>query len=259
MISTNNPHLKVSMKKTILLLAVTALMWSAAAFGAAATNDVAGNWNGTLAAGPVKLRVVFKISKGAGGGLTAKMDSLDQGARDIPVDTVTVKDKTLRLEVKSVKGVYEGMLDAGGTKATGQWTQGPQSLPLTLEKRAGTDSALEAEKLSPADQAANRQAALKVAGTWNGVLATGATSLRLRLNLSKSGSGTATGTMDSLDQGATGIPLSAITLKDGKVRFEARGIGGVYEGTLAADGSTLNGQWEQGGQTLPLEFKQATK
>lgn len=245
------------MKKIISLLAVTLWLGFAVASRAAATNDVTGHWNGTLEVGAVKLRVVFKISKGAGGVLTAKMDSIDQGARDIPVDAVTVKDKTLRMEVKSVSGVYEGTLDAAGTKATGQWTQGPQTLPLVLEKRRGTNSTFEAEKLSPADQAANKQAAVKVAGTWDGALATGAASLRLRVNIAKSATGAATGTMDSLDQGAKGIPLSAITLREGKVRFEARGIGGVYEGTLASDGTTLTGQWQQGGQSLPLELKQA--
>jgi hypothetical protein len=128
---------------------------------------------------------------------------------------------------------------------------------LTLQKARGNDSAFEAEKLSPADLAANKQAALKVAGTWNGTLATGVASLRLRLNISRSATGAATGTMDSLDQGANGIPLSAITLKDGNLRFAAKGIGGVYEGTLAADGATLKGQWQQGGQSLPLEFAKA--
>ena len=102
-----------------------------------------------------------------------------------------------------------------------------------------------------------KQAALKVAGTWNGTLATGAASLRLRLNIAKSSAGAATGTMDSLDQGANGIPLSTITLKDGKLRFEAKGIGGVYEGELTPDGAKLKGQWQQGGQSLPLEFAKA--
>ena len=244
------------MKKTISPLIAALLMWSAAAFGAV-TNTVVGNWNGTLDAGPVKLRVVFKISQDASGSLTAKMDSIDQGARNIPVDAVTVKNNVLRLEVNVVKGVYEGTLDAAKTKVTGEWTQGSNTLPLVLEKRQGTDSTFEAEKIAPADLAANKQAALQLAGTWNGVLDTGAASLRLRLNIVKSPTGTATGTMDSLDQGANGIPLSAITLKDGKVRFEAKGIGGVYEGALATNGSPLSGQWQQGGGARPLEFKKA--
>ncbi len=245
------------MTKIISLLAVTVLLSSVLASGAETTN-LTGHWSGTLEAGSIKLRVVFKISKGADGALTAKMDSLDQGTHDIPVDAVTVKDKLLRMEVKVVNGVYEGTLDAAGTKATGKWTQNAQSLPLALEKGSRADSAFAAEKLSPADLAANQQAALKIAGTWNGALAVGGTSLRLRLNISKSPTGTATGTMDSLDQGANGLPLSSITLKEGKVRFEARGIGGVYEGRLAVEGATFSGQWQQGGQTLPLEFKKAT-
>ncbi len=247
------------MNKVIPFLVVTVLMWASAAFGAVATNSVAGNWSGTLEVGAVKLRVAFKIRKGVDGVLTAKMDSLDQGARDIPVNAVTVKDTHLRLEVKAVEGVYAGALDAAGTKATGQWTQGPTTLPLTLVKGPGTDSAFEAEKLSPADLAANQQAALKAAGTWDGVLVTPTASLRLRLKISKSDAGAAIGTLDSLDQGANGIPLSAITLKAGQLHFEARGIGGVYEGNLAADSATLKGRWQQGGQSLPLEFKKATR
>jgi hypothetical protein len=246
------------MKNTMSLLAATLLMSPAVALSAAGTNDVTGNWKGTLDVGSVKLRVVFKISKTAGGGWTAKMDSPDQGARDMPVETVTVKNRTMRLEVKTIQGVYEGTVDAAGTKSTGQWKQGPQTLPLTLERSQGADSTSDAEKLSPSDLAASKQAAQKVAGTWNGTLAVGAANLRLRLNISKTAAGAATGTMDSLDQGANNIPMSTITHKEGKVRFEVRGIGGVYEGTLAADGSTLSGQWHQGGQTMPLDFKKAT-
>ncbi len=55
------------MKKPISLLAAVLLMSSAVAFSAAGTNDVTGNWNGTLDVGSVMLRVVFKFSKTAGG------------------------------------------------------------------------------------------------------------------------------------------------------------------------------------------------
>jgi hypothetical protein len=257
LISLNNPNPKPPLKKVTSLLAAALLLLSAAVFGAA-TNDASGNWKGTLEVGSIKLRLVFRISKAASGELTAKMDSPDQGARDIPVNAVSVKDNTLRLEVKAVNGVYEGTLDAAGMQATGQWTQGPQSLPLILDRGQGTKSASESEKLSTADLAASKQAALKAAGIWNGTLAAGAANLRLRVTISKTAAGAAAGTLDSLDQGANGIPLSAITFKDGKVRFEARGIGGAYEGTLAADGLTLSGQWQQGGQTLLLDFKKAT-
>ena len=61
--------------------------------------------------------------------------------------------------------------------------------------------------------------------------------------------------MDSLDQGARDIPLSAITLREGTLGFEVRGVGGSYEGTLAPDGALLTGQWQQGGQSFALDLK----
>ena len=244
------------MKKIIPLLAVT-LLSSALGFSASATNDVVGNWKGTLEVGAVKLRLVFKIGKDAAGTLTAKMDSLDQGARDMPVDAVTFKDGTLHMELKSISGVYEGTLNKAGNKATGQWTQGGQPVPLTLERGQGIASASEAETLSPTDLAASKQAAQKLTGSWNGTLKAGVANLRLLVKISKAASGAATGTMDSLDQGAKDIPLRRITYQEGKVHFEAPGIGGVYEGTLASDGATLAGQWQQGGQSMTLDFKKA--
>lgn len=243
------------MKNSTSLLALTILISCRVAFGAPSANDLAGNWKGTLEVGSAKLRLVFKISKAPGGAWTAKMDSLDQGARDIPVDTVTVKDNTLRLEVNKVQGVYEGTTDKAGRKTTGQWRQGPQSLPLTLERGGTTDAASGPETLSPSELSASKKAAEKLAGVWSGTLAVGAANLRLKVNISKTPAGAATGTMDSLDQGAKDIPLSAITLKGDVVRFDARGIGGSYEGALATDSAALTGKWHQGGQSMPMDLK----
>jgi len=242
--------------KTKCSVALGLLLSIHAAFTASATNEVVGNWQGTLDTGVAKLRLVFKVSKAANGELTAKLDSPDQGARDIPADPVTVSNKTLRIEVKSVKGLYVGTLDTTGTKATGLWSQGPAVLPLSLEK-GGTNVLADAEKLSPEDLAANKLAADKAAGTWNGTLSTGTDDLRLRVNITKSASGRATGTMDSLDQGANGIPISAITLKGDKLRFEVKGVGGAYEGALSTNGEALKGEWQQGGGKIPLDLTRA--
>ena len=161
------------------------------------------------------------------------------------------------MEVKSVQGVYEGSLDEAGKKITGTWQQGHATLPLTLERHQGAVRAAEPEKLSPADLAASKQAAQKLAGVWNGTLAAGAASLRLKVRIAKTAAGTATGTLESVDQGAKDIPLSAITCKEGAVHFEARGVGAHYDGTLSPAGVMLTGQWHQSGQAMPLEFKKA--
>ena len=137
------------------------------------------------------------------------MDSPDQGARDRPVEVVTFKENDLRLEIKAVQGLYEGTLNATGKATTGKWKQGPNSLSLNLVKGSGTGT--EEEKIPPAVLAASKMAAQKISGTWNGTLVAGAANLRLRMNITKAATGAATGTLDSLDQGANGIPLSSIS------------------------------------------------
>jgi hypothetical protein len=243
------------MKKLPSLLISTLILLSTVTHGAEPAKTVTGHWHGLLDAGSVKLHVVFHISQAAGGGLTATMDSPDQGARGIPVDSVTVTDKELIMEVKAVKGGYKGVLNTSADTVVGQWTQGPNSLPLKLTKGAGTVPATAGEVLSPADLTANKDAAQKITGTWNGALVTGGPTLRLRVTITMTATGAATGTMVSLDQGTSEIPVRAITLKEGKVRFEVPGVGGLYEGTLASDGSTLSGQWQQNGNALPLDLK----
>ena len=244
------------MKRTTSLLSAL-LLSSTVAFGAPATNDLAGNWKGALDVGQSKLRLLFKVTRTPEGVLTAKMDSLDQGARDIPVETIVTKDNTVRMEVKSVQGVFEGSFDEAEKKITGTWKQGPNSLPLTLERTQATVMAAEPEKLSPADLAASKLAAQKLTGVWNGTLAAGTTNLRLKVTIAKTLAGAATGTMESVDQGAKDIPLSAITCKEGAIHFEARGIRAFYDGTLSPAGVVLTGQWHQSGQSMPLEFKKA--
>ena len=113
------------------------------------------------------------------------------------------------------------------------------------------------EQLSPEDQAANKRAALRLSGVWNGTLAAGAAKFRLKLKIAKTSKGAAAGTIESVDQGAKEIPLNAITCKDGAVHFEARGIAASYDGKLSPAGAMMSGEWHQSGQALPLEFKKA--
>lgn len=243
--------------KTSLSLLAAILAASATAFGAPATNNFLGNWLGTLDAGGAKLRLLFKITQTPGGVLTAKIDSLDPGARDIPINTIAVKDNTVRLEAKAVQGSYDGTLDETAKKITGTWQQAGQSMPLTLQRLAGAVAVSAPEKLSPEELAASKQAAQKLAGLWNGTLTAGATSFRLKVRIAKSATGAATGTIESVNQGVKDIPLSGITCKEGAVHFEARGIGASYDGTLSSAGVMLTGTWRQSGQSMPLEFKKA--
>lgn len=93
-----------------------------------------------------------------------------------------------------------------------------------------------------------------VEGDWQGVLKAGPAELRLMLHIKKDEAGVLKGTLDSIDQGAMGIPISSISLKDTALKFEISSISGEYEGKLDAGRGAIKGTWSQGANSFPLEF-----
>ncbi len=95
-----------------------------------------------------------------------------------------------------------------------------------------------------------------IAGDWQGVLDTGQGQLHLILHLTKAANGSLEATLDSVDQGANGIPVATVTLKDSKLSLGVDAVQGTYEGTVKPDASEIDGTWTQG-QSFPLNFKRA--
>lgn len=95
---------------------------------------IEGIWQGELKVPGTVLRIVFKVSKNPDGTLTATLDSPDQGATDIPVEEVIFKDNILRLNVKSVGGVFEGKASEDFLVIEGEWKQSGGAFPLTVKR-----------------------------------------------------------------------------------------------------------------------------
>lgn len=95
---------------------------------------IEGIWQGELKVPGTVLRIVFKVSKNPDGTLTATLDSPDQGATDIPVEEVIFKDNILRLNVKSVGGVFEGKVSEDFLVIEGEWKQSGGAFPLTVKR-----------------------------------------------------------------------------------------------------------------------------
>lgn len=92
-------------------------------------------------------------------------------------------------------------------------------------------------------------------GTWEGVLDLGQARLRLVLHVSRADDGSMSGTLDSPDQGATGIPATEVSVSDGELHFAVANLGMTYTATLSEDGDTLTGAFAQGGAQLPLSLE----
>jgi pimeloyl-ACP methyl ester carboxylesterase len=117
--------------------------------GASAANAaMAGTWAGALDVGVMKLRLVFHVSASEAG-LTATMDSPDQGAKGIPVSSVMRDGDAFKLEIAAAHASFAGTISKDGTTITGTWTQGANALPLVLTSVKGDAAKVEGERLRP--------------------------------------------------------------------------------------------------------------
>ena len=96
-------------------------------------SDIDGAWMGSLDTGGINLRVAFHIINTADG-LTATMDSLDQGMIGLPTTSVTREGSSLRIEVEKIHGAFDGTISADLSSIDGKWSQGGGTLPLLLKR-----------------------------------------------------------------------------------------------------------------------------
>jgi uncharacterized protein len=92
-------------------------------------------------------------------------------------------------------------------------------------------------------------------GHWNGSIETPGGALAMEVDLDMAASGWI-GSVSIPAQGATGMPLDAISFHDGKGSFHFKGVPGdpTFAGTLSQDGKILEGNFSQGGASLPLKL-----
>jgi hypothetical protein len=102
------------------------------------------------------------------------------------------------------------------------------------------------------------QKAQEIAGDWQGTLEAGGQQLHLVLHITRSVDKSLTATLDSIDQGANGIPINKISFQGGKLSFSSEAVHGTYEGSLDPAGAQIDGTWSQG-QPMPLVFKRAVQ
>lgn len=103
------------------------------------SQTIEGNWEGTLEAPGVKLKIVFHITTD-GKTYRATMDSPDQGAMGIPVTETNFTDEKLSLKIANLGASYEGQLDPSSEAIKGVFKQGPAVIPLNLTKVEGETS-----------------------------------------------------------------------------------------------------------------------
>jgi len=95
------------------------------------SQDIIGEWNGSLSIQGRSMRMVFHIAK-TDAGFSATMDSPDQGAKGIQMSHCTFENGQLTIELRIAQMKYVGTLDKN--TLTGNFSQASMSMPLNLTK-----------------------------------------------------------------------------------------------------------------------------
>ena len=207
---------------------------------------VQGEWDGQLTVGDSRLKLVLHIKSERGEELRARLDSPDQSVYGMEATAVSQESGTLRFEIASVGASFEGKLGADGRAITGAWKQAGQSFPLVFHRQSGIAAGKKpVNAISPFE------------GTWQGAFQNGNMRYRLQLHVAHDEDKKLTGMLDSLDQGANGLPMSKLSEQNGAVHFEIALVAGVYEGTMNAAHNAIAGKWSQNQDTVALEFKRS--
>ena len=105
----------------------------ACSLAAAQSPSLDGLWLGALDVGGVKLRIALHIARDSSG-FTGTMDSIDQGASAIAMDTITLAGDAVHFEIHRIGGSYQGTLNAARSEIEGKWSQGGATFPLNFER-----------------------------------------------------------------------------------------------------------------------------
>ena len=114
------------MKKIILSICLLC-SWA----GAFAQKPIEGDWMGKLNLGPQSLTIVLHVNCDAQGKAECTLDSPDQGAKGIAVETDYCSSDSISISLASLALSFQGKLK--GDEIVGTFTQG-QSFPLVLKR-----------------------------------------------------------------------------------------------------------------------------
>lgn len=213
-----------------------------AATPASAQRGVEGCWVGKVGSGAQIARVVLRL---AGAGAPGTLHVMGRA-----LSTDTLQNLVVRRD--SVTFAF-GTAERETAVAA---ELGPDDMLVGGLTRAGTTHPL---RLGRAGTAPDPATALM--GYWTGALTSGgAKVLSSGLRFAPAPCGQVYVTLDSPDQGASDLPITAVSLVGDSLRFEMEYLDGAFRGTVSADRTRIAGTWTQSGNVLELELaKDAAK
>jgi len=210
-----------------------------------------GHWEGEIQTPERTFRIVVDLAKNDKGEWMGAVSVPSQNAKGIMLEEIVVQEYKVQFTIKGVPGhqTFEGATSEDRKRMSGTFNLADQSLPFQMTRTG------DAEFEPPAK---STPLAKDLEGDWEGTLDTHVTKLHVKLHLANGPDG-GTGTIVSVDQGGTEIPIAAVTQKDSNLKLELPMIGGEFSGDVSADRKEIAGKWTQSTGTLPLTFKRPAK
>ncbi|NQV69361.1 MAG: hypothetical protein HQ498_04980 [Pseudohongiella sp.] len=226
------------MNKPQIVLALLAL--SIANF-ATAQSELAGIWEGDLSVGPdQQIAVQFTLEQGADGSYSGLLNAPDQPSlTDIPIDTISLEQNNLTMNVNAVSGVYQGTIADGVIQ--GIWSQQGTAFDLNLSPYQ--EPVLSQEQIA------------RLSGSWLGKFKPvpgGEQELTVIVTFELNEEGEPMATLSIAEQGGNSRPVDSIELDGDELTLEISQMRLEISGTLS--GESFTGQWSQAGQSLDLNL-----
>ncbi|HYP13641.1 MAG TPA: hypothetical protein VEQ63_06940 [Bryobacteraceae bacterium] len=210
----------------------------------------AGHWEGAIKSPQQEVPITIDLYQDAKNAWVGHFAiTIPNGPREIPVDQITVNGEAVTLQVNLGQSLtFRGKVDAAAKTFIGTApAPGGQEVPFEL-KMTGP-----AKVISPSTSTAIDKS---LEGRWEGSVEAGQT-LRLALDLSTGLDGKGLGTLTSIDQGGTQLPIGNLSQQGPKLSFDIKRIGGTFSGTLNEAKTEITGTWAQAGRDMPLTWKKA--
>jgi hypothetical protein len=206
--------------------------------------DPAGHWEGTIQAPNMGIDVAIDLAKNSKGEMAGTFSQPGQGVKGLPLSTVAVEGRSVRLVVKGgeAPATFAATLSADGKSLAGEVAQGGYHMPFTLARTGDAQIA-----------AAPKNAAIgkELEGSWDGTIDAAGRQMRVVVTMKNQSDGTAAGTVVSPDGSGVEIPIG-ITQNATAVTIEVASVGASFAGVLNADRTELTGTWTQAGGSVPL-------
>lgn len=209
-----------------------------------------GDWAGDLDVSEVlpgveTLTVVFHIAPD-GDGFAATLDSPDQGAYGLPVDSTIYDPDTRELTLQGQQSSFSGEMNDEGTEIAGTWAQAGREFPLVLTPyEAPVEETDDSAKSGPKAERGD------YSGTWAGSLQIpGGGEARMTFALTRDDEGGYTAVLDAPGQ-AENLQLGPIRVSGRDVTIDIMGQAS-FTGRVSEDESEMEGTFSQGDEKLPM-------